>query len=242
MVFGLFSKDKGLKRAVEIATSVNRQSADRYSALEKLKADGSDESLHGLCRRFSMTSDKSIEDQQEKQWVVDALVEKAAAALPALRRYMKDALQLGYPLVVLGRIADPATVLDVIDELLAREEPGYTRDPMRKTDVIEWLGEWAPATDEQICRRVAPYLEDFDEGVRFRAVETIALRPHPLAGPGLARALVRPEEESKRLKLRLAEVIAAQKFELGAEAAAVEAMRKDVLAAYRIEGGTLVKG
>jgi hypothetical protein len=240
MVFGLFSKDKSLRRAADVATAVHRQSADRYGAMEKLKSDGSDEALFLLCKRFTITSDKTIEDQQEKQWVVDALVEKGAAALPALRRHLKDAAQLGYPLMALSRMADAATVLEVIDELLAREEPGYTRDPKRKMDVIEFLGEWEPATAEQVCRRVAPYLGDFDEGVRFKATETIAQKPHPAAAAGLTAALIRSEEESKRLKLRIAEVLAASKMELGDKVSDVAALLP-VLSGFSLQHDKLTK-
>jgi hypothetical protein len=241
MVLGLFSKDRALRRAVEIATNVHRQSADRYAAMEKLKGDGSEQSLYGLCRRFSITADKTIEDQQEKQWVVDTLAARGQAALAPLRRFMKDAIALGYPLLVLTRIGDPPAVLEVIDELLAREEPGYTRDPKRKSDILEWLGEWAPATPEQVCRRAVPYLEDFDEGVRFKAVETIAQRPHPLAAEPLARALVRAEEQSKRLRRRIAEVVAGEGLSLGQYSEAVTPLLGDVLAGFTVQGEALVR-
>jgi HEAT repeat protein len=241
MVFGLFSKDRSIKRAVDLATSVFRQSADRFAALEKLKKDGSEEAIFGLFRRFSITADKTIDDVQEKEWVVEALVEKGAATLGPLRRYMKDAPTLGYPLVILGRIGPPAIVLEVIDGFLASEEPGYTHDPKRKTDVIEWLGEWTGATDEEVARRVAPYLADFDEGVRFKATETLAQRPHPHAAPALAAALVRPEEESKRLKLRIAEVLAANGYPLGEHVAAVSAMLGSPLAGYKLQHDKLTK-
>jgi hypothetical protein len=241
MVFGLFSKDRSLKRALDVATSAFRQSADRYAAMEKLKSDGSDEALFMLCKRFSITADKTIEDQQEKQWVVDSLVEKGAAVLPALRRYMKDAAQLGYPLVVLSKVTDPAGVLDAIDELLAREEPGYTRDPKRKIDIIEFLAEWDPATAEQVCRRVAPYLADFDEGVRFKATETIAQKPHPMAAAALVTGMVRAEEESKRLKVRIAEVLAANAMDLGDKVSDVSALLP-VLGGFSLHHDKLIKG
>jgi hypothetical protein len=241
MVFGLFSKDRAIKRAIEISTSIHRQSADRYAAMEKLKGAGSDDALFGLCRRFSMSADKTIEDQQEKQWVVDALAEKGAEALPAVRRYLQQAPALGYPLEVLTRIAEPATVLEVVDELLGREPPGYTRDPKRKVDVLEFLGEWSGASDEEVARRVVPYLADFDEGVRFRSVETIAQRPHALAAAGLAAALVRPEEESKRLKLRIAEVLAEHGMDLGDKVADVQPMLGVVLAGYGLHHDKLTR-
>jgi hypothetical protein len=240
MVFGLFSKDRALKRAVEIATSVHRQSPDRYAAMEKLKSEGSDESLYGLCKRFGMNADKTIDDQQEKAWVCDVLADMGDKALPALRRYMKDAPNLGFPLIVLGRISSPATALEVIDEFLAREEPGYTRDPKRKTDVIEWLGEWDGASNDEIAQRVAPYLADFDEGVRIRATETLAERPSAVAADRLVAALIRPEEESKRLKLRIAEVLAKNGYDLGDHVSDVSAMLETDLTDYKLHHDKLV--
>ena len=35
-----------------------------------------------------MMYDKTIEDEQEKEWVFEMLVEKGAAVLPALKKYM----------------------------------------------------------------------------------------------------------------------------------------------------------
>ena len=64
---------------------------DRWGALEKLKEDGSEEALLGLCKRFGITSTKGVEDEQEKNWVVDTLVGSGAPALPPLIRYMARA-------------------------------------------------------------------------------------------------------------------------------------------------------
>ena len=51
MVFGLFSKEKSLQRTIERATNKLSQQADRWAALEKLREDGSDDALVGLCKR-----------------------------------------------------------------------------------------------------------------------------------------------------------------------------------------------
>ncbi len=103
MVFGLFSKEKGLQRTIARATNKLSQQADRWAALEKLREDGSDDALFGMCKRFGITSNNVVEDQQEKTWVVDALVAKGPAVLASLRRFMKSATQLAFPLQVLER-------------------------------------------------------------------------------------------------------------------------------------------
>src|SRR5215510_12800922 len=98
MVFGLFSKEKALEKTIAKATNKLSQQVDRWGALERLKEDGGEVALLGLCKRFGITSMKGVEDEQEKNWVVDVLVEKGGASLAPLTRYMKSAEQLSFPL------------------------------------------------------------------------------------------------------------------------------------------------
>ncbi len=239
MVFGLFSKEKTLQRTIERATNKLAQQADRFPALERLLEDGSEEALLGLCKRFSITSQKSVEDEQEKAWVVDALVGKGAAALPALRRFIKSAEALSFPLRVLERIAEPSTILEVVDDVLAGEQPGYVRHPERRIDLLRWLGEWTGTSSPEIVRRIAPYLVDFDENVRFAAIESLAHHKLGDSATPLVTALIRPEEESGRFRRRLLEVLADKQVPVGDHAAAVEALLTGPLAAFAVEGGTV---
>ena len=237
MVFGLFSKEKSLQKTIEKATNKLAQQPDRWSALEKLREDSSEEALYGMCKRFGVTSMKGVEDEQEKNWVVDVLVEKGGASLVPLRRYMKTAEQLSFPLKVLERVADRDKILEVVDEVFASEPPGYVRMPERRIDVIKWLGEWKPASDDEVIKRVTPYLPDFDENVRFSAIETLATRdPKKIAGP-LVDALVRPEEESGRIRRRIVEALERTKAPLGDRGPQVAAMLSGPLANYKVEGG-----
>ncbi|MBP1621365.1 MAG: hypothetical protein H6Q02_2132, partial [Acidobacteria bacterium] len=176
MVFGLFSKEKSLQKTIERATNKLAQQPDRWASLEKLKEDGSDAALFGLCRRFGITSQKAVEDEQEKHWVVDTLVAHGPAALPPLVRYMKSADHLSFPLRVLERIGDKAKVLEIADELFASETPGYVRMPDRRIDLIRWFREWKPGTDQEIVSRLTPYVTDFDENSRSAAIEGMAGR------------------------------------------------------------------
>ena len=81
-VFDLFSKDGRAQRAREknISRAVNKysQSPDRMKALQSLRDDGSPDALYGMLRRFGMMYDKTIEDEQEKDWVFEVLLEKGA--------------------------------------------------------------------------------------------------------------------------------------------------------------------
>lgn len=242
MVFGLFDKGKALQRLIDKATNKLAQQADRWGALERLREDGTEEALYGLCKRWAITSTVGVQDEQEKAWVVDVLVEKGAASLAPLRRFMKSAAQIAYPLKAFGQIARHDQALEAVDAILADEPPGYTRDPERKLDVLRWLTEWPKATSEDVVPRLIPYLGDFDENVRWTAADGLAHHDTSIgdAGPALIKALLRPEEESGRVKRRIAEVIAEKKIPLGDDAERVPGVLVGPVAGFAVKAGLLV--
>lgn len=243
MVFGLFSKEKSqksLERTIARANNKLAQHLDRLRAMEELREDGREDALYGLCKRFAITSTRGVEDEQEKNWVVDTLIEKGEAALAPLRRYMATANQLSFAVRVLERIATKPKVLEVMDELFAMEAPGYTRDPERRIDLIRALGEWSEPTDAELLQRLAPYLADFDENVRFATIDALASRSAATIGEPLITALVRVEEESGRIKRRIAEVLAEKKIPLGERAPLVAAGLTGTIAGFAVKNGVLI--
>jgi hypothetical protein len=254
MVFGLFSKDKSsaVAKTVERATNKLSQQADRLGALEKLRDDGSEDALQGLCKRWSVTSSKGVEDEFEKNWVVDALVSHGTAAMAPLQKFMKSAEQLSFALRVVERISQSTPSSDVaekipaskslafVDELLASEPPGYTRHPERRIDLIRWLAEWSAVTSEQVVPRLAPYLADFDENVRFAAIDGLSAHEASLIAEPIAQAMSRTDEESGRIRRTLAELIATKKLPLGDKAGEVAAVLTGPLSQFRVVDGTLV--
>ncbi len=240
MVFGLFSKEKGLQRTIDRALNKLAQQADRWGALEALRKDGSDEALYGLCRRFAIVSNKASEDEAEKAWVEETLVAKGEAALPAVRRYLKNHALLSFALKVLGQIVPRDQVLEVVDELFAAEPPGYTRDPERKLDLLRWLGEWNGGAQDDMAPRLVPYLKDHAEDVRYFAAEALTRLPAELYGPALIDALTNPEEEAGRFKRRLCEIIIEKKVALGDAADRVKgALTGPALSGFSVKNGLL---
>jgi hypothetical protein len=207
-LFDLLSKDKRDERARSrnINQAVNKyaQSVDRMKALQALADDGSDEALYGLLRRFGMMYDKSIEDEQEKEWVFDTLCSKARSALPAVKKYLFAAESISWPLRVLDKIAlnvDEEIVF--VQEVLERHEPGYERDPTKKIQLLTHLGSLKHAKAAELA---APYLKDMDEGVRYAAAETLLRQKNEAVGrQPLLELFTSDAEDSLRLRLKIAE-------------------------------------
>lgn len=216
-IFDLLSKEGRAKSTLERSLKRTNdrfiQSPERFAAMEKLREHGSEEAIYGLVRRFGFVYDKTIEDEQEKEWVQETLAALGDRAFEPVKRFILEGETISHPLNVLERIAPTDKVLAVIDELSKREEPGYTRHPQKKIQFLTWLGEWKGAEPAEVARRIVPYLADFDETVRFTAVDSLAHQKDEAVARGpLLDALLRPEEESRRILVRIADVMVEAAF------------------------------
>lgn len=267
MVFGLFSKERALQKTIEKATNKLAQQQDRWGALERLREEGSEEALFGLTKRWGVTSLKGVEDEVEKNWVVDVLVERGNAypaavdgqtteqrdagrkenqerVTAALVRFIKSSteLSLSYPLRVLEKVADHDKVIPIVDDIFKSEPPGYARFPDRRIDLIKWFSEWTGASEDEVIPRVTPYLKDFDENVRFTAIDGLSHHSTDKIAALLIEAILRPEEESGRIRRTIVEVLERKKVPLGARAQEVAALLKGPLAEdFKIEAGLVKK-
>ena len=228
-----FSKDGRDQRAREknAARAINKymQSPDRMKALQALRDDGSDDALYALMKRFGMMYDKTIEDEQEKEWVFELLVEKGAAVLPALKRYVASADSISWPLRLLDKVIDGREGrIDVIAEVLERHEPGYERDPTKKIQLLTHLAGLKHARVPALC---APYLADMDEGVRYAAVEAL-LKQGDEAAARTPLLDTFAKEESLRLRIRVADGFAELGWAVAERRAEVEKVLPD---SYQIE-------
>lgn len=216
----LFSREgrarRGLQKTIQRASDKHAQSIDRWKALEQLRDDASDEALVGLLRRFSFNYDKTIEDEQEKEWVFETLAGIGSKVLPALRQYMRETETLAWPLKILERVSSGDTFLETLRMLCEWNDNSYVRDPSKKIQLVHFLGEHRRA---EIATMIVPYLEDIDEGVRFKSVEGLLFQLGEPSGDTataireatlvpLIQLLANPKEESRRIKVRIVEGLA----------------------------------
>jgi hypothetical protein len=235
-VLDLFSKDGREQRAREkaIKAAINKfsQSPDRMKALQTLRDDGSPEALYGMLRRFGVMYDKSIEDEQEKDWVFDTLVAKGGVVLGPLKKYLQAADSISWPLRMLEKIvATKEEQIDVVQEVLERHEPGYERDPTKKIQLLNHLGGLKHA---RVPPLATPYLADMDEGVRYAAAETLLRQGDEAAARlPLLDHFVSPQEDSLRIRILIADGFAERGWSVGERRADVEKLIPD---AFLVEG------
>jgi len=114
--------------------------------------------------------------------------------------------------------------------------------PERRIDLIRWLSDWRQATDDDVIPRLTPYVTDFDENSRFAAIDGIGTRdPQKIAAPLIA-AVIRPDEESWRIRRQILEVLAKAQIPLGDQAAAVSGVIGGPIADdFKVEAGKVVQ-
>ena len=98
---------------------------------------------------------------------------------------------------------------------------GVEVDPFKPEKKRQILIRLADYKDERIITRVAPSLEDFDEGIRYAAAEVLLAQDTDSVRMDLAAALANRQEESNRLRVRIAEAFRGRSWRLGEHAEAV---------------------
>lgn len=236
----LFGGGKGrLHKHVARAKNKDAQSADRFASLEALRDDGSAEAVEGLLGRFTIRYDKSIEDEQEKQWVFDELVKLGPKVLPQLQDHLRRADSIAYGLKVLHEVATPDEALPILTDLCERNDNTYTRDPSKKIQLLHYLGDH---DDPRYGKLLVPYLVDVDEGVRFVTVEGLLHhKDAESAREPLLKALLDEKEESRRIKRRIVDGFADLGWDAKGYSGSVEKLLEDLLPGARLDNHGKIK-
>jgi len=200
------------KHAARVANK-RAQAPDRWDSIQALAQMGTVEAVEALIPRFSFQTDPSITDQEEKDAAFDAIVELGDTSVEPVKRFLRTAETIAWPLKMLDRLLPPDAV---IAELLGALEPmhlEYERDPERKLSLLATLEE---RTDPRIVGGVTRFLEDVNETARFYAAGAIfAQQEADTAREPLLAALLR--EDSTRTRVRIIEGFAVRGWSVAPE-------------------------
>jgi hypothetical protein len=186
---------------------------DRWDAIQALAKMDSEEAVEALLERFTFHIDPSITDQEEKEAVFNAVVQKGAVAVPPLKRFIKRKSEsITWPLKMLDRILPASEVLEILLDLLRDMDTEYERDPQRKLQI---LSEFETRKGPGVVEAVRPFLSDVNESARFHAVGALLAQDEAeQARAALLDALDR--EESMRIKVRMLEGFAQRNWGIDA--------------------------
>ena len=221
----LFSSEgrskKRLEKLIRTVTSPYQQSAERYIAMEKLLEDGSPEAIAGLFERFTITSTKSIEDEEEKGWAYRKLSALGTRVLPGAKQFCLSEMpslggrqhNIAWALRVVEDVAEAEQEWDIIGALLERHPPEYSREVSTK---IQMLTHLADIDADPVVGILCRYLEDPDENVRFFVIEALVDIGDEEALEPLVKRFLNPDEDSVRLRTKILDGLADLKWDISA--------------------------
>jgi hypothetical protein len=242
-LFDLFGKKKGeapkastrdLQRLERLVGNKFSQNLDRQDAISELSRLGTRESARALLLRFDWQLDPSITDQEEKESCLGAIVAVGEPALEPVRAYGKKAESLMWPIKVLKGVLSGPALTDELLLMLDQFDTEYTRNVQPKVQLISELAEHK---SDEVRTALEPFLEDASEPVRFAAVTSVFAIADSASLPALIAAL--DHEESRRVKIRIAQGLAQQAWEV--PEALHASCQKALPDGYRLEGA-LVRG
>lgn len=201
-----FIKPKSpLEKAAKQVREVYAQPDYRRGAMEKLIELGTEEAYDALLKRFTVTANGQIADEQEKKDLVEELARLGDDAVPAIERYLRnESKALAFPIRALVRIRErddaKATLLDILQSY----EPMDHRTTLAKVALIDALG---GLVDAEGASAFLPYLDDHHDDVQAIAIEVVErLKPEGV-GEALA-AVCGSDVHSSRVRRLAAKALA----------------------------------
>jgi hypothetical protein len=222
-----------LKKHARRVTDRDAQAEDREASAHWLSEQAAPEALNALCGRFTLQLEHGLKDKKEKELVFELLCGHGAQGAEVARTFARTNPNFQHPVRVVERVEGAAAATALLLELLAGESVDNELKPEKKHRLLLALAE---RKDPAIVAAAAPFLADYDEGVRNAAVEALAAQEGDAAQESLGAALLDPKEESTRIRGRIAEIFATRRWALaeGADPGRIPA-------GFRFEGGRFVR-
>lgn len=236
-LFDFFLSEEGqIKKNTARVTNRDSQPEDREAAARWLAERNSPQALLGMMQRFDLTLEHQLKDQSEKELVFDLLVAKGAQVVEPVKVWLRQCKSLAMPLKLLGEVAGREAAIEMCFELLRIEHQKDDFKPGKKKALLVWLADQRHAGAAAVA---APFLADFDEGVRYSAVEVIAGQAGDEGRAPLLGLLSGTKEESNRVRIRVASVFVQRGWRVDD---AGEGLAGVLPAEFKVRDGRLVRG
>ena len=213
------SPEKQIKRYGAKLRNKDTPVEDRQAAAAWLAKNGSPEAILALLGRFEMSYEHHMKDTSEKEDVSNYVLNLGEKAVEPLATFLLRCRQFARPLALYEQLAGRDAAVKLTLELLSSASRVSELKPEKKREILVKLADFR---DARVVEPVMPLLSDFDEGVRYAVAEVLfAQEETPAIRDALLDRLVSPDEESGRLRGRIAQIASTRRWPLGDRAAAL---------------------
>ncbi len=202
----------------------------REAAAVWLAEEGSHDAIVGMLGRFEMTYEHQMKDQVEKDRVERILLSLGSDAIEPVADFMRRSRSFARAMKVYRELAGVEAAKALNLELLDVEFAKSGLKPKKKHDLLVMLANFRGADVTESAMR---FLDDFNEGCRYACVEVLIVQDETPAIRDALLARLSPEEESGRVKHRIADVASQRRWKVG---------DVEVPENFKLKGGHLIAG
>ncbi|MCB9741485.1 MAG: hypothetical protein H6741_26505 [Alphaproteobacteria bacterium] len=206
------SPEKQIKKYAKKIKHKDTPVEERQAAAYWLADQGSPEAIYGLLGRFEMDYEHGMKDASEKEEVANLVLGLGDRSIEPLEAVLRRTQKFARPLALYEQLAGREKAILMILQLLDEE---FERGELKVEKKRELLKKAAEYNDPRVRDSAQRFLDDYNEECRFAAVEVLIAQDET---PGLRDAmldrLVHEDEDSNRLRVRVAEIAAARRWPL----------------------------
>jgi hypothetical protein len=226
--------DKALKLKPK-ATQKYGEAATRQKALAALGEMKTPEAVSVLMQRYTLTVDPHTTDADEKDQVFGYITEVGDAAVPPVKEFLRRSESASsWALKLLDALLPADQVMGIVCEELHRLGTEYTRDPEKKTVLLNYV---EGKNDARIAPEVMLLLEDMTDDVKIGALKALGSLKYPPAREPILKLLTE-DETAKRVQTACIAALQESQFPVQGFREKVEKRLADP---YFIDGQGLIK-
>lgn len=210
---GLFDKfkdyrknrdDKRIERGLASIKNPKAMKEDRAAAIEFFKDLGDVEAaVPALCQRFEYSLEHGINDTREKESTMQAIEAYGQAAIPYVRQHLQSTNRIAWPIKVLKALGEEQEVIEILKGALDFGDIAFDQARVDKNyDILCYLRDYkVPGFTD----RLAHFLNDPDERVRFAATELLVEQDDPKVPLLLERFIGDASADNTRIRQAVVE-------------------------------------
>lgn len=184
-----------LQRKIKKAMNRFTQAPERQGALHGLVDDGSDISIRMLIKRLTFYVEPLTTDETEKRFVLESLLDFGPRVIPFLLESIKSGDSIMWQLNIYRELISEEEFLQSLLNIISDFDTEYEKNPQRKIQIIEALGEKKSA---RVVEALERFLDDVDETVRYATVSSLLGQNHEHTRDRLLQIAI--EDESNRIR------------------------------------------
>jgi HEAT repeat protein len=194
---------------------------NRQGAIHELGELKTEAAVEALLMRYTIRVDPGITDDEEKQTVLQLILDAEDAALPPIKRFILSRDEIAWPLKALSDLVPEHEVVKFLVEAARKIASEYSRVPEKKVLLLHAL---AAHKGPEVGPAALPFLDDMDDEVQIAAAQVIATQADDAGREPLIQQLLKAHEASNaRVREALAGLLADSTWDVKGYTPKVEA-------------------